>query len=121
MFIKRGNLGFFTIINFRFLLSRLRYYVRERNESLFVLEILVKKKSNNKRDWRVLIFKYSDLKLDYIILQMEHNPKTKNYNVTTRRGRKEPLDISIIRRRLEDLSFGLNLQYVNLDLVVLKV
>lgn len=52
---------------------------------------------------------------------MEHNPKTKNYNVTTRRGRKEPLDISIIRRRLEDLSFGLNLQYVNLDLVVLKV
>lgn len=68
-----------------------------------------------------MIFKYSDLKLDYIILQMEHNPKTKNYHVTTRRGRKEPLDISIIRRRLEDLSFGLNLQYVNLDLVVLKV
>jgi len=33
-----------------------------------VLEILVKQKSNNKRDWRVLIFKYSDLKLDYIIL-----------------------------------------------------
>lgn len=52
---------------------------------------------------------------------MEHNPKTKNYHVTTRGGRNEPLDISIIRRRLEDLSFGLNLQYVNLDLVVLKV
>ena len=51
---------------------------------------------------------------------MEHNPKTKNYHVTTRRGRKEPLDISIIRRRLEDLSFGLNLQYVNLDLIVLR-
>lgn len=52
---------------------------------------------------------------------MEHNSKTKNYHVTTRQGRKEPLDITIIRRRLEDLSFGLNLQYVNLDLVVLKV
>lgn len=40
---------------------------------------------------------------------MEHNPKTKDYLVTTRRGQKEPLDISIIRRRLEELSFGLNL------------
>lgn len=52
---------------------------------------------------------------------MEVNSKTKNYHVITRRGNKEPLDITIVRRRLEDLSFGLNLQYVNLDLVVSKV
>jgi hypothetical protein len=47
--------------------------------------------------------------------------KTKAYHVLTRRGAKEPLDITIVRRRLEDLSFGLNFQYINLDLVVSKV
>mgnify|MGYP000870817450 CR=1 FL=1 len=47
--------------------------------------------------------------------------KTKSYHVLTRRGAKEPLDITIVRRRLEDLSFGLNFQYINLDLVVSKV
>jgi ribonucleoside-diphosphate reductase alpha chain len=52
---------------------------------------------------------------------MENNSIAKKYQVTTRQGRKEPLDITIIRRRLEDLSFGLNFQYLNLDLVVLKV
>jgi hypothetical protein len=41
--------------------------------------------------------------------------------VITRNGSKEPMDTSIVRRRLEDLSFGLNFQYVNLDLVVSKV
>lgn len=47
--------------------------------------------------------------------------KQKLYHVTTRKGQREPLDIEIVRRRLEDLSFGLNLQYVNLDLIVSKV
>lgn len=47
--------------------------------------------------------------------------KSRNYHVVTRKGTKEPLDISIVRRRLEDLSFGLNFQFVNLDLVVSKV
>lgn len=41
--------------------------------------------------------------------------------VMTRKGTFEPLDISIVRKRLEELSFGLNLQFVNLDLVVQKV
>ena len=41
--------------------------------------------------------------------------------VMTRKGTLEPLDISIVRKRLEELSFGLNLQFVNLDLVVQKV
>ena len=45
----------------------------------------------------------------------------KNYHVVTRNGSHEPLDISIVRRRLEDLSFGLDFRYVNLDLVVSKV
>jgi hypothetical protein len=31
------------------------------------------------------------------------------------------LDISIVRRRIEKLAFGLNLEFVNLDLVVSKV
>jgi len=75
-----------------------------------------------KQDWRVSIFKYKGkFKTRLYNFEMEHNNNKKNYHVTTRRGRKEPLDISIIRRRLEDLSFGLNFQYVNLDLVVLKV
>lgn len=51
---------------------------------------------------------------------MEPNRISK-YTVITRKGVHEPLDISIVRRRMEDLAFGLNLQFVNLDLVVLKV
>ena len=38
--------------------------------------------------------------------------------VTVRNGNHEPLDISIVRKRIEGLCFGLNLDYVNLDLVV---
>ena len=41
--------------------------------------------------------------------------------VTVRSGKTEPLDISIVRKRIEGLCFGLNLEYVNLDLVVQKV
>lgn len=41
--------------------------------------------------------------------------------VVTREGTLEPLDISIVRKRLESLSFGLNFEFVNLDLVVHKV
>ena len=48
---------------------------------------------------------------------MEPN-KISKYTVITRKGAHEPLDISIVRRRMEDLAFGLNLQFVNLDLVV---
>lgn len=44
-----------------------------------------------------------------------------NQYVLTRAGTQEPLDISIVRRRLEDLSFGLDFRYINLDLVVSKV
>lgn len=51
---------------------------------------------------------------------MEPNRFSK-YKVFTRKGTQEPLDISIVRRRMEDLAFGLNLQYVNLDLVTTKV
>ena len=51
---------------------------------------------------------------------MEPN-KFSNYTVRTRNGSVETLDISIVRRRMEDLAFGLNLQFVNLDLVVTKV
>lgn len=54
-------------------------------------------------------------------MEANSSSKTKNYHVITRRQAKEPLDITIVRRRLEDLSFGLNFQYVNLDLVVSKV
>ena len=51
---------------------------------------------------------------------MEPN-KFSKYTVRTRNGTVETLDISIVRRRMEDLAFGLNLQFVNLDLVVTKV
>lgn len=51
---------------------------------------------------------------------MEPNKHSK-YTVITRKGSREPLDISIVRRRMEDLAFGLNLQFVNLDLVLSKV
>jgi ribonucleoside-diphosphate reductase subunit M1 len=51
---------------------------------------------------------------------MEPN-KFSKYTVITRKGSREPLDISIVRRRMEDLAFGLNLKFVNLDLVVTKV
>lgn len=51
---------------------------------------------------------------------MEPNRFSK-YTVRTRNGTVETLDISIVRRRMEDLAFGLNLQFVNLDLVVTKV
>ena len=51
---------------------------------------------------------------------MEPNRISK-YTVITRKGIREPLDISIVRRRMEDLAFALNLQFVNLDLVVSKV
>lgn len=51
---------------------------------------------------------------------MEPNRFSK-YKVVTRKGTLENLDISIVRRRMEDLAFGLNLQFVNFDLVVAKV
>ena len=51
---------------------------------------------------------------------MEPN-KFSKYTVITRTGSREPLDISIVRRRMEDLAFGLNLQFVNLDLILTKV
>lgn len=51
---------------------------------------------------------------------MEPN-KFSNYTVTTRNGKIEPMDTSIVRKRMEDLAFGLNLNYVNLDLIVTKV
>ena len=41
--------------------------------------------------------------------------------VTVRNGKHEPLDIAIVRKRIEGLCFGLNLDYVNLDLIVEKV
>jgi hypothetical protein len=47
--------------------------------------------------------------------------KQKSIHVVTRDGTLEPLDISIVRRRLEALSFDLNLDFVNLDIVVHKV
>jgi hypothetical protein len=52
--------------------------------------------------------------------EMEPNMFEK-YSVVTRKGLREPLDIAIVRRRIEGLAFGLNLQFVNLDLVVAKV
>lgn len=51
---------------------------------------------------------------------MEPN-KFSKYKVFTRKGTEEILDISIVRRRMEDLAFGLNFQFINLDLVVTKV
>ncbi len=50
-----------------------------------------------------------------------NNPKPKSMQVVTREGTLEPLDISIVRKRLEGLSFDLNFDYVNLDIVVHKV
>lgn len=47
--------------------------------------------------------------------------KSPSLQVVTRKGTLEPLDISIVRKRLESLSFGLNLEFVNLDIVVHKV
>jgi hypothetical protein len=41
--------------------------------------------------------------------------------VVVRDGTLEPLDIGIVRKRIEGLCFGLNLEYVNLDLIVTKV
>ena len=31
------------------------------------------------------------------------------------------MDISIVKRRISDLAFGLNFDYVNLDLIMIKV
>lgn len=41
--------------------------------------------------------------------------------VVTRDGTLEPLNIDIVRKRIEGLCFGLNLDFVNLDLIVHKV
>lgn len=41
--------------------------------------------------------------------------------VLTRDGTREPLNINIVRKRIEGLCFGLNLDFVNLDLIVHKV
>lgn len=51
---------------------------------------------------------------------MEPN-KYSNYTVITRKGNREPMDISIVRKRISDLAFGLNFDYVNLDLIMIKV
>lgn len=51
---------------------------------------------------------------------MQGNPKPA-LRVKTRKDTLEPLDISIVRKRLEGLAFGLNFDFVNLDLVVHKV
>ena len=51
---------------------------------------------------------------------MEPN-KFSNFKVVTRDGHLEPMDISIVRKRMAALAFGLNLDYVNLDLIMLKV
>ena len=44
-----------------------------------------------------------------------------NYHVVTRKGTKEPLDISIVKKRITDLAYGLNLDYVNMDIIMTKV
>ena len=41
--------------------------------------------------------------------------------MVVRDGSLEPLNIVIVRKRIEGLCFGLNLEYVNLDLIVEKV
>lgn len=51
---------------------------------------------------------------------MEPN-KYSNYTVITRKGKREPMDISIVKKRIGDLAFGLNFDYVNLDLIMIKV
>lgn len=43
------------------------------------------------------------------------------YTVRTRNGKIEPMNTSIVRKRMEGLAFGLNLNYVNLDLILTKV
>lgn len=45
----------------------------------------------------------------------------KQLRVLTRKGTLEPLDISIVRKRIEGLCFGLNFDFINLDLIVHKV
>lgn len=42
-------------------------------------------------------------------------------NVIKRSGLPEPIDTVKITKRLEKLSFGLNMEYVNLELIVNKV
>ena len=44
-----------------------------------------------------------------------------NYHVITRKGTKEPMDISIVKKRISDLAYGLNLDYVNIDIIMSKV
>lgn len=46
---------------------------------------------------------------------------SKQLRVMTRKGTLEPLDISIVRKRIEGLCFGLNFDFINLDLIVQKV
>ena len=47
--------------------------------------------------------------------------QNKQLRVQTRKGTLEPLDISIVRKRIEGLCFGLNFDFINLDLIVHKV
>ena len=47
--------------------------------------------------------------------------QNKQFRVQTRKGTLEPLDISIVRKRIEGLCFGLNFDFINLDLIVHKV
>jgi len=47
--------------------------------------------------------------------------QNKQLRVLTRKGTLEPLDISIVRKRIEGLCFGLNFDFINLDLIVHKV
>ena len=47
--------------------------------------------------------------------------QNKQLRVQTRKGTLEPLDISIVRKRIEALCFGLNFDFINLDLIVHKV
>lgn len=47
--------------------------------------------------------------------------KQNQLRVVVRSGAFEPLDIEVVRKRIESLCFGLNFDFVNLDLVVHKV
>ena len=47
--------------------------------------------------------------------------QNKQLRVQTRKGTLEPLDISIVRKRIEGLCFGLNFDFINLDVIVHKV
>lgn len=51
---------------------------------------------------------------------MSSEPK-RQLRVVTRDGTLEPLNIDIVRKRIEGLCFGLNLDFINLDVVVQKV